>query len=71
MFEGLLQPSHLLLIAIVAVLVFGPSKLPELGKGIGQGIKNFKKGMKEATDAVNAETTTPPPSEIVEPKAKV
>ena len=41
MFEGLLQPSHLLLIALVAVLVFGPSKIPELGKGIGEGIRNL------------------------------
>jgi sec-independent protein translocase protein TatA len=56
MIEGLLQPSHLLLIALVAILVFGPSKIPELGKGIGEGIKNFKKGMKEATDAVKEET---------------
>jgi sec-independent protein translocase protein TatA len=69
MFEGLLQPSHLLLIAIVAVLVFGPSKLPELGKGLGAGIKNFKKGMKEATDAVRAEATEP--TEVTETKTKV
>ena len=56
MIEGLLQPSHLLLIALVAILVFGPSKIPDLGKGIGEGIKNFKKGMKEATDSVKEET---------------
>ena len=55
MLEGLLQPSHLLLIALVAILVFGPSKIPDLGKGLGEGIKNFKKGMKEATEAVNKE----------------
>jgi sec-independent protein translocase protein TatA len=55
MLEGLLQPSHLLLIALVAILVFGPSKIPELGKGLGEGIKNFKKGMKEATEAVKQE----------------
>lgn len=60
MLEGLLQPSHLLLIALVAVIVFGPSKIPELGKGIGEGIKNFKKGMKEATDAVNSEASSKP-----------
>ena len=59
MLEGLLQPSHLLLIALVAILVFGPSKIPDLGKGLGEGIKNFKKGMKEATDAVHKETSTP------------
>jgi sec-independent protein translocase protein TatA len=57
MLEGLLQPSHLLLIGLVAILVFGPSKIPELGKGLGEGIKNFKKGMKEATEAVKAEAS--------------
>jgi sec-independent protein translocase protein TatA len=56
MIEGLLQPSHLLLIALVAILVFGPSKIPELGKGIGEGIKNFKKGIKEATDSVTKDS---------------
>jgi len=65
MLEGLLQPSHLLLIALVAILVFGPSKIPELGKGLGEGIKNFKKGMKEATEAVKSEANS------TEPEAKV
>lgn len=59
MLEGLLQPSHLILIALVAIVMFGPSKIPDLGKGLGEGIKNFKKGMKEATEAVNSETSTP------------
>ena len=39
MFEGLLQPTHLLVIFFVALLVFGPKKLPELGKGLGEGIR--------------------------------
>ncbi len=42
MFEGLFQPSHLLLIFGIALLVFGPKKLPELGKGIGDAIRGFK-----------------------------
>jgi len=42
MFEGLFQPLHLLVIFGVALLVFGPKKLPELGKGIGEGIRGFK-----------------------------
>lgn len=42
MFEGLFQPTHLLVIAIIAVFVFGPKKLPELGKGLGDGIRGFK-----------------------------
>jgi sec-independent protein translocase protein TatA len=42
MFEGLFQPMHLLIIFGIALLVFGPKKLPELGKGIGEGIRGFK-----------------------------
>src|SRR5271166_3118885 len=47
MFEGLFQPMHLLVIFGIALLVFGPKKLPELGKGIGEGIRGFKSAMKE------------------------
>ena len=39
MFEGLFQPMHLLVILIFALLIFGPQKLPELGKGLGEGIR--------------------------------
>lgn len=46
MFEGLFQPMHLLIIFGIALLVFGPKKLPELGKGIGDGIRGFKTAMK-------------------------
>jgi sec-independent protein translocase protein TatA len=46
MIEGLLRPSHLLLVFVVAVFVFGPKKLPELGKGLAQGIRSFKDGIK-------------------------
>ena len=42
MFEGLFQPMHLLIIAGIALLVFGPKKLPELGRGLGDGIRGFK-----------------------------
>jgi len=48
MFEGLFQPMHLLVIFFIALLVFGPKKLPEIGKGIGDGIKALKEGMKQA-----------------------
>jgi len=47
MFEGLFQPMHLLVIFFIALLVFGPKKLPELGKGLGEGIRALKAGMKE------------------------
>jgi sec-independent protein translocase protein TatA len=46
MFDGLFQPMHLLVIFGIALLVFGPKKLPELGRGIGEGIRGFKSAMK-------------------------
>lgn len=45
--EGLFQPWHLLLILIIALLLFGPKRLPEIGKGIGDGIRALKAGMKD------------------------
>jgi sec-independent protein translocase protein TatA len=47
MFEGLFQPTHLLVVFGIALLVFGGKKIPELGKGIGEGIRGFKAAMKE------------------------
>jgi sec-independent protein translocase protein TatA len=45
MFEGLFQPMHVILIAGIALLIFGPKKLPELGKGLGESIRGFKSAM--------------------------
>jgi sec-independent protein translocase protein TatA len=53
--EGLFQPMHLLVIFFIALLVFGPRKLPELGKAIGEGIRALKKGVRE-TSTSNTET---------------
>ena len=50
MFEGLFQPMHLLVILAIAVFVFGPKKLPELGKGIGDGIRSFRSAIKNADE---------------------
>jgi sec-independent protein translocase protein TatA len=55
MFEGLFQPMHLLVILAVGVLVFGPKKIPELGKGLGEGIRGFKDALKNATESVDVE----------------
>jgi sec-independent protein translocase protein TatA len=57
MFEGLFQPMHLLIIFGISLLVFGPKKLPELGKGIGEGIRGFKSAMK-ADEEKPVSTTT-------------
>lgn len=53
MFEGLFQPMHLLVIFVIALLVFGPKKLPELGKGLGEGIRGFKDGLKDQSNDAN------------------
>ena len=45
MFEGLFQPMHLLLILGIALLFFGPKRLPELGKGLGTSIRDFRDAM--------------------------
>jgi len=47
MFDGLFQPMHLLVIMFIAILVFGPKKLPELGKGIGEGIRSFRESVRD------------------------
>jgi len=58
MFEGLFQPMHLMVIFGLALLVFGPKKLPELGKGIGESIRGFKSAMRADDDKPLNTTTT-------------
>ncbi len=54
MFEGLLQPMHLLVIFVVALLIFGPKNLPAIGKGLGESIREFKKAINgESEDSVS------------------
>jgi sec-independent protein translocase protein TatA len=50
MIEDLLQPRHLLVIFAVALFCFGPKKLPELGKGLAEGIRNFKDALKKGSE---------------------
>ncbi|HYB13427.1 MAG TPA: twin-arginine translocase TatA/TatE family subunit [Myxococcota bacterium] len=45
MFEGLFQPTHLLLILLIALIIFGPRRLPELGRSLGTAIRDFKQGL--------------------------
>ena len=47
MFGGKLGPMELLVLLAIALLIFGPSKLADLGKGLGEGIKNFKSAVKD------------------------
>ena len=57
MFEGLFQPLHLIVIFFIALLIFGPKKLADLGKGLGQGIREFKDAIK--MDAIKEEGPQP------------
>ena len=55
----LLQPWHLIVLAVVAFLLFGAKRLPELGKGLGEGLKGFKEGIRGISDP-------PPPVQNVQ-----
>ena len=54
MLEDLLQPRHLLVILVVAIILFGPKKLPELGKGLAEGIRGFKDAIKGPPPSVDS-----------------
>lgn len=58
MFEGLFQPVHLIIVFVIVLLVFGPKKLPELGKGMGEAIRGFKKGFNEEAEKPEKSETT-------------
>jgi sec-independent protein translocase protein TatA len=70
----LLQPWHLIVLAVVAFLLFGAKRLPELGKGLGEGLKGFKEGIRGISDppppvqTVQQSAPPPPPAAPVEPQ---
>ncbi|HVB09791.1 MAG TPA: twin-arginine translocase TatA/TatE family subunit [Bacillota bacterium] len=71
--DDLFAPSHLIIIAIIALLVFGPGKLPELGAGLGKAIREFKasmSGITGAVDEVKTSVTTSVMSPPAEPQAQ-
>ncbi len=47
MFEGLMQPMHLIIILVIVLIIFGPGKIPEVGNSIGKAIRGFKQAMNE------------------------
>ncbi|MEA2554053.1 MAG: sec-independent protein translocase protein TatA [Fimbriimonadaceae bacterium] len=57
---NLFQPTHLLIVLIIVLLLFGGKKIPELMRGIGQGVGELKKGINEGRDE------NPPPAAIDE-----
>ncbi|HVH69099.1 MAG TPA: twin-arginine translocase TatA/TatE family subunit [Gemmatimonadales bacterium] len=60
---GDLSFSHILILLLVLVLVFGAKRIPEIGSSIGQGIKEFKRSLKETTE----DQPSPPSSRGVQP----
>jgi sec-independent protein translocase protein TatA len=64
----LLSPLHLLIIFGIALLLFGPKKLPELGKGIGEGFRALKEGMKDKSSEPPATPPSTPTSNNPEVK---
>jgi sec-independent protein translocase protein TatA len=61
---GDLSFSHILILLLVLVLVFGAKRIPEIGSSLGQGIKEFKRSLKDATS-----DDLPPPPRGVQPPA--
>jgi sec-independent protein translocase protein TatA len=66
----LFTPTHLIVLAVVAIVLFGGKKLPELGKGLGEGLRGFKEGMKGITDEPTSATKPGETAHIVTPKTE-
>ena len=64
----LFTPTHLIVLAVVAIFLFGGKKLPELGKGLGEGLRGFKEGVKGVTDEPTSATKPGETAHIVTPK---
>ena len=65
----LFTPGHLVILAVVAIVLFGGKKLPELGKGLGEGLRGFKDGMKGISDEPNANTKPGETAHTITPAA--
>jgi len=59
MIDNLFRPMHLLVILVIVLLIFGPKKLGELGKGLGEGIRNFKASMSGEGSSSDTKGTNP------------
>ena len=55
---GLFEPHHLIVILVIALIIFGPGKIGDLGGTLGRGIRDFKKAMNETPSPATPETTT-------------
>lgn len=66
-----LQPTHLIIIAVVALIIFGPSRLPEIGRAFGKTLREFQSATKEATQSFSDEVQKPVEAKKEEPVATV
>ena len=66
----LFSPTHLLLIFLIVVLLFGGRKIPEVMKGLGEGIRNFKEGMSGASQTPAPPTHAAPPAAPAQPTSE-
>jgi sec-independent protein translocase protein TatA len=62
MIAGMLGGWEIVLILAVVLILFGAKKLPELARGLGQGIREFKKATREVTEEIQSAVEEPPPS---------
>jgi sec-independent protein translocase protein TatA len=62
LFTGLFQPSHLLVLLVVVLVVFGPKRLPELGRSLGQGMRAFKSSVEGHHEGDEVSTGAPEPA---------
>jgi len=61
-----LGPTELILIFLIVLLLFGANRIPEIAKGLGKGIRDFKKGMSGIDEEINKKDDPAPPR--IEPK---
>lgn len=72
MIGDILQPTHLLFILVIALLVLGPKRLPEVGRSLGRGLRDFRDAVSgdDHHDEMAAETTAPTPDPVPEPASE-
>jgi len=72
--SGLLSPTHMIFLAILALLLFGAKRLPEIGRSLGTGMREFKTtvtGMEGSTGAADAAHEVVPRLDVHDPAAAV
>jgi len=63
MFEGLLSPMHLVIICVIALVVLGPKRLPEAGRGLGEALRGFRESISASPTATEQQAPLPEPED--------